>query len=177
MTKTSVITIYAMAAIVIVAACVGILLLKNDKTTYAKNALSYEHSDETISSDLTPESCTIFTASFGDTVLFGNNEDWINPNTYYWVVPPGIKDYGVVYFGFDNFWPQGGINEKGLAYDVHSCALQSHHEENSRTGDRHLSITPSKACSRRFCFARPQGRREPRLNSSTFHPNQRMTQK
>ena len=64
-----------------------------------------------------PESCTIFTASYGDTVLFGNNEDWINPNTYYWVVGPKASKYGGVYLGFDNRYPQGGINEKGLAFD------------------------------------------------------------
>ena len=115
----------------IVAVGVGILLSKTDRTTYAQNACGYGHSDEAIVSDPTPESCTIFTASFGDTVLFGNNEDWINPNTYYWVVPPRSEDYGVVYFGFDNFWPQGGINEKGLAYDVNAlpkAALNPHPE-------------------------------------------------
>lgn len=37
--------------------------------------------------DTVPESCTIFTVSFGKTVFFGNNEDYINPNTYYWVSP------------------------------------------------------------------------------------------
>ena len=66
------------------------------------------------------ESCTILTSSQGDKVLFGNNEDWINPNTYYWTVAPTKDTFGVVYFGFDNFWPQGGINEKGLAYDVNA---------------------------------------------------------
>jgi len=131
MTKINTTTIYAMAAVVIVAVGVGILLSKTDRSTYAQNACGYEHSEEAIFSDLTPESCTIFTASFGDTVLFGNNEDWINPNTYYWVVPPTSEDYGVVYFGFDNFWPQGGINEKGLAYDVNAlpkAALNPHPE-------------------------------------------------
>jgi tetratricopeptide (TPR) repeat protein len=68
-------------------------------------------------SNTVPESCTIFTASFGDTVLFGNNEDYINPNTYYWVTPATSPFYGGVYFGFDNLFPQGGINEKGLAFD------------------------------------------------------------
>ena len=123
--------INTIAAVVIVAASVGILLVKADRSTYAKNAFGYEHSDEAIFSDLAPESCTIFTASFGDKVLFGNNEDWINPNTYYWVVPPRSENYGVVYFGFDNLWPQGGINEKGLAYDVNAlpkAALNPHPE-------------------------------------------------
>ena len=39
--------------------------------------------DEMAVSDFVPRSCTIFTASFGDKVLFGNNEDYTNPKTYY----------------------------------------------------------------------------------------------
>lgn len=67
-----------------------------------------------------PGSCTIFTVSMGDVVLFGNNEDYINPKTYYWTVPSKEGQYGGVFFGFDNYWPQGGINEKGLAYDINA---------------------------------------------------------
>jgi len=118
--KTNTIAIYAVATVVIAATGVGILLSNADRTTCLKNAFGQKHFDEASFSDLIPESCTIFTASFGVKVYFGNNEDWINPNTYYWVVPPTNEDYGVVYFGFDNFWPQGGINEKGLAYDVNA---------------------------------------------------------
>ncbi|MDH4068543.1 MAG: hypothetical protein OEU97_06425 [Dehalococcoidia bacterium] len=64
--------------------------------------------------------CTIFTVSSNSSVLFGNNEDYSNPNTYYWVENSQEGRYGGVYFGFDNFWPQGGINEKGLAFDINS---------------------------------------------------------
>ena len=64
--------------------------------------------------------CTIFTVSDEHTVFFGNNEDFSNPNSYYWVDIPEDGKYGGVYFGFDNFWPQGGINEKGLAFDINS---------------------------------------------------------
>jgi hypothetical protein len=67
-----------------------------------------------------PGSCTIFTAVHGETVLFGNNEDWINPETRYWAIPSRGERYGGVYFGFDNYYPQGGINQMGLAYDVNS---------------------------------------------------------
>lgn len=120
-----------MAVVVVVALVIGILLLKNERITYAENACGDGNSDEAIVTDPVPESCTIFTASCGETVLFGNNEDWINPNTYYWVIPSKGGDYGVVYFGFDNFWPQGGINEKGLAFDVNAlpkAALNPHPE-------------------------------------------------
>lgn len=67
-----------------------------------------------------PGSCTIFAASFGNTVLYGNNEDYRIPKTYYWAEPPGEKTYGGVFLGFDNFFPQGGINEKGLAFDFNA---------------------------------------------------------
>ncbi|KPK05795.1 MAG: hypothetical protein AMJ56_15445 [Anaerolineae bacterium SG8_19] len=67
-----------------------------------------------------PGSCTIFTVAKDDTVFFGNNEDWIKPNTYVWsrAAPPG--GYGAVFFGFDDLYPQGGVNEKGLAFDVNA---------------------------------------------------------
>jgi len=67
-----------------------------------------------------PVSCTIITASQGDTVLFGNNEDWSNPETYYWVIPATDGRYGGIYFGFDGMHPEGGVNEKGLAFDVNA---------------------------------------------------------
>jgi len=76
--------------------------------------------------------CTIFTASQEDIVLFGNNEDYSNPNTYIWVIPPTNETYGGVYFGFDDLWPQGGINEKGLAFDINAlpeAPLNSHPEK------------------------------------------------
>lgn len=77
---------------------------------------------------LVPGSCTIFKASRGNTVLFGNNEDYKFDNTFYWVRLPGKKTYGGVYLGhrseedirsrgLDGIAPQGGVNEKGLAYD------------------------------------------------------------
>ena len=64
--------------------------------------------------------CTIFTVSDDDTVFFGNNEDYSNPNTYYWIETSQYGKHGGVYFGFDNLWPQGGINEKGLAFDINA---------------------------------------------------------
>ncbi len=65
-----------------------------------------------------PGSCTIFSASVGDKVLFGNNEDYNTPNTYYWTEPANKENYGAVYLGFANYSYQGGINEKGLCFDA-----------------------------------------------------------
>lgn len=65
-----------------------------------------------------PGSCTIFTVSKDDTVFFGNTEDWTNRNTYVWSREGQNAGYGAVFFGFDDLYPQGGVNEMGLAYDV-----------------------------------------------------------
>ncbi|MBN2858584.1 MAG: tetratricopeptide repeat protein [Candidatus Delongbacteria bacterium] len=62
-------------------------------------------------------SCTGILKSDGDNALFGNNEDWKNPNTVITYVPAEKGLYGWIYFGFDDRWPQGGVNEKGLVYD------------------------------------------------------------
>lgn len=90
------------------------------------------------SSSETPESCSIFTASLGDTVLFGNNEDYTNPKTYYWISPSTSEFYGGVYLGYDNMSPQGGINEKGLAFDYNAlpkASLNPHPELPSLYGN------------------------------------------
>ena len=61
--------------------------------------------------------CSAFLVADEDAVLFGNNEDYWNPLIKMWVVPGGDGDYGRVCFGYDNFYPQGGMNEKGLVFD------------------------------------------------------------
>ena len=71
-------------------------------------------------SDLVPGSCTIFSASVGNRVLFGNNEDYSNPKTYYWTEPAAHENYGALYLGFENYSYQGGINEKGLCFDANA---------------------------------------------------------
>src|SRR4029453_7630482 len=39
------------------------------------------------------------------------------PFTKIWFVPAETGTYGRVYLGYDNFWPQGGMNERGLFFD------------------------------------------------------------
>jgi penicillin V acylase-like amidase (Ntn superfamily) len=74
-----------------------------------------------VSSDVT-EACTAFLAVQGDMVLAGNNEDFFNPRTKVWFIPATEGKYGRVYFGFDNFVPQGGMNERGLFWDGFATA-------------------------------------------------------
>jgi hypothetical protein len=50
---------------------------------------------------LPTSACTIFTASIGETVLFGNNEDYCLPNTFLWFVPAQGNSHGYCYVGFD----------------------------------------------------------------------------
>lgn len=61
--------------------------------------------------------CTGLVVEDGDRVLVGNNEDWFNPRTKIWFIQPVGDRYGSVIFGFDNYWPQGGMNQKGLFFD------------------------------------------------------------
>ena len=78
-----------------------------------------------------PGSCTTFFAKIGNTSLFGNNEDYKNPKTLIWVVPSSENRYGGVYLGYAEGRPQGGINEKGLAFDglaIPPYAMNNHAE-------------------------------------------------
>jgi len=70
----------------------------------------------TCNEELTP-GCTVVTVSKGNQVFFGGNDDYINPDSYYWVDPGNENRYGAIWIGTpDNV--QQGINEKGLAYDA-----------------------------------------------------------
>jgi penicillin V acylase-like amidase (Ntn superfamily) len=61
--------------------------------------------------------CTAFLVADKNVVLFGNNEDFWNPLIKMWFVPAGEGTYGRVYFGYDDYFPQGGMNERGLVFD------------------------------------------------------------
>jgi penicillin V acylase-like amidase (Ntn superfamily) len=83
--------------------------------------------------------CTIFTASKGETVMFGGNEDQ-RSNTSFLVVN-NSGNFGVVYFATPSKqWPlvmQMGINEMGLCYDTNWIPeekLNPHPERKSQHG-------------------------------------------
>jgi hypothetical protein len=62
--------------------------------------------------------CTIFTASSGNTVFAGNNEDMCTTNTEIHLIPGADGKYGRIFWGFigdENY--QGGMNEHGLFFD------------------------------------------------------------
>jgi len=61
--------------------------------------------------------CSMFKITLYGKTMVGNNEDFWNPNTYMWTEQGKNQEYGAIYFGYENFWPQGGINQAGLAFD------------------------------------------------------------
>jgi penicillin V acylase-like amidase (Ntn superfamily) len=69
------------------------------------------------------QACTAFVVYRNGLALAGNNEDFWVTKTKVWYVPKEGSQRGVagelgrVYFGFDNFFPQGGMNEAGLFFD------------------------------------------------------------
>lgn len=63
--------------------------------------------------------CTIFIASDKSKVLVGNNEDYTpSVRTFLWVRPQQQNANGYVFWGFEEQYPEGGMNDKGLFYDV-----------------------------------------------------------
>jgi hypothetical protein len=58
--------------------------------------------------------------SDGENVLVGNNEDSKIPFTRIWFIPAEKDRFGRVYFGYDNWSPQGGMNDQGLFFDYFS---------------------------------------------------------
>ena len=64
------------------------------------------------------QACTAFCAVAADGhVLVGNNEDWFNPRTRLHFIPAKPGAFGRMYTGFDDGWPQGGMNDRGLWFD------------------------------------------------------------
>jgi len=93
-----------------------LLLLLKTYCLFSQNSypMDLKQSDD---NRIIPSGCTVITISKGENVFFGGNDDYINPDSYYWVQPGDSSRYGVIWIGTpDN--PQQGVNEKGLAYDA-----------------------------------------------------------
>jgi hypothetical protein len=63
------------------------------------------------------QGCSVIYATDGALMLGGNNEDYINPLTKVWFIPAEAGSFGGVYFGFEDYFAQGGMNEQGLFFD------------------------------------------------------------
>jgi hypothetical protein len=104
-----------LVAVLLLSACGK--LVEETNPIFSRSTCGSEFQNNATSIESLPCSCTTFAAAYGNTVLFGNNEDFKDPVTYLWTVPPGEGSYGGVYLGYGYGRPQGGINEKGLAFD------------------------------------------------------------
>lgn len=61
--------------------------------------------------------CSVYKITKNNRTFVGNNEDYWDPNTKMWFERGKNGNFGNVYVGFDNLYPQGGMNEKGLVFD------------------------------------------------------------
>jgi predicted choloylglycine hydrolase len=65
------------------------------------------------------DACTIFMQYDGSKVLVGNNEDYIpTAKSWLWIRPSTEVAKGYVLWGFQQKYPEGGMNEKGLFIDA-----------------------------------------------------------
>jgi len=68
-------------------------------------------------SGVSTKACTVFLASDSNLVLAGNNEDFKDTMTIVGFFPRDSSKFGRVMFGFEEAFPQGGVNERGLFFD------------------------------------------------------------
>ena len=101
------------------------------------------------------QSCTIITAAYDGSVLFGNNEDWHSPDTLIGFYPATQDRFSSVHVGFrhsDGSIEFGGaMNDQGLAWDINSLpksALSPHPERPfSHETDNYLSTITRTAAT------------------------------
>jgi len=80
--------------------------------------------------------CSMVKISKDGKTIVGNIEDQLNPNTRIWFETGKNGAYGAVYVGFDNLYPQGGMNTKGLVFDGFT---QSFKAQKSGAGKKSIS--------------------------------------
>ncbi len=67
--------------------------------------------------------CTVFSAALNGIILAGNNEDWYDSNSRICFYPQESGKYGRFIFRDLYGFPQGGMNECGLFYDIAATPL------------------------------------------------------
>jgi hypothetical protein len=80
--------------------------------------------------------CSMFKVTMYGKTMVGNNEDYWNPNTRIWFERGKDNEYGVVFVGYADFWPQGGMNQAGLVFDGFAMPYLA---INDRSGKKELS--------------------------------------
>lgn len=94
---------------------IGVLLLA---TKISWNPNSLDSSLLAFSPSALNQGCSVIYNTDGTHMLGGNNEDYANPLTKVWFIPGEGEGFGKVYFGFEDFRAQGGMNEAGLFFDA-----------------------------------------------------------
>jgi tetratricopeptide (TPR) repeat protein len=64
------------------------------------------------------EACTLVKVTANGKTIVGNNEDFKNADTRIWFEPGTGSQFGAVYVGHNNLFPEGGVNEAGLMFDA-----------------------------------------------------------
>jgi hypothetical protein len=83
---------------------------------------------------------------YGKTFV-GNNEDHWDANTRLWFEKGKTNEYGCMYVGYDNLFPQGGMNEKGLVYDgFYIDPYQPRHKSKKPIFEASMGKTIMKTC-------------------------------
>jgi predicted choloylglycine hydrolase len=85
--------------------------------------------------------CTIFNKTQGNGTLVGNNEDWRINTSYVKFLPASGDKFGRVFFGFGENcrYVFGGVNDKGLFYDIASLSRREiDFEPNKKTIDNEI---------------------------------------
>jgi len=82
------------------------------------NPYSQESSFLSFSTSDLNQGCSVIYNTDGIHMLGGNNEDHANPLAKVWFIPGEDDSFGKVYFGFEDYRAQGGMNEAGLFFDA-----------------------------------------------------------
>lgn len=99
------------------------------------------------------QGCSVIYATDGELVLAGNNEDYLDPLTKVWFIPAQAGSLGKVYFGFENYQPQGGMNDQGLFFDalaldgVYPISTTGKQEFSGNLVDKIMSECSTVACA------------------------------
>jgi hypothetical protein len=97
------------------------------------------------------DSCTVFSATDGEVVLVGNNEDFLHPLPRVWFLPPEGGKFGRIYFGFENQY-QGGMNDQGLFFDGTAVEpIDIPHDENKPIHMGNLILRAMEECATVEC--------------------------
>ncbi|TFG48588.1 MAG: hypothetical protein E4H33_03900 [Anaerolineales bacterium] len=89
--------------------------------------------------------CTVIYGADENIALGGNNEDFPDPFTKIWFLPPEDGKYGRAYVGYDGFIWQGGMNDQGLFFDAMSIENPVQVPQGSKP--RYPGSLPDKAMS------------------------------